>query len=119
MSTPFPAFTARRRAQRDPSLQIVDEEVELLDVIREAAAAGLQVVRYEAFDVFKGSPEYQFVVLRHRGGSEGGPPVLLDDRVSMPGRRRWRLRQAARSARNGRRAVARWFLTGRPPDITS
>jgi hypothetical protein len=58
-STPYPAATAHRRAINDPTLQIIDEQVELSDIVVEARAAGLQLLRYEAFDVFAGSPEYQ------------------------------------------------------------
>jgi SAM-dependent methyltransferase len=119
MSTPYPAFTARRRARDDQTLQIIDEVVEISDVLPEATSAGLQLVRYQAFDVFKGSPEYQLFVFRHAGQSDGGPAVLTDDRVSLPNRRIWRIRNAARSLRNGQRSVARWFLTGTPPDVKS
>jgi SAM-dependent methyltransferase len=118
LSTPYPDFTASRRERGDPTLQIIDEEIRVHDLLPECDAAGLQLVRYEAFDVFGGSPEYQALVLAP-AGRPGGPPRLLDSRVSTPGRRSWRLRRAARSIAAGQRGVARWFLTGTPPDMRS
>lgn len=116
MSTPHPAYTNYKRAQGNPSLQVIDEEVELADVIAEATAVGLQLVRYHAYDVFGGTPEYHAMGFKLRG-APGQSPVLRDKRVKLPGRRAWRVKNAVRSLRNGRRSVARWFLTGRPPDI--
>ena len=65
-SHPLDAPPVRHGAQAqagDDSLQIVDEEVELADVLVEARAAGLQLLSYNAYDVFAGSPEYQLMVL--------------------------------------------------------
>jgi 2-polyprenyl-3-methyl-5-hydroxy-6-metoxy-1,4-benzoquinol methylase len=118
VSTPHPAATRHKKEIGDPHLQVIDEEVELVDVVAEAASAGLQLVRYQAYDVFRGSPEYQFMVFTRRG-AQGGPPVLRDPRAKRPGPRAWRWRNAARSLRAGRRGVARWFLDGTPPDIKS
>lgn len=119
MSTPYPDFTARRKTADDATLQVIDEEVRLADVIGEAAAHDLQLVEYRAFDVFKGTPEYQAMAFRFTGGSLGGPPVLTDARTTTPDRRLHRGRHALRALRAGRPAVARWFLTGDPPDLKS
>jgi SAM-dependent methyltransferase len=120
MSTPHPAFTRTRRAAGDASLQIIDEEVEVADVVRESGEAELRLIAYRAFDVFDGSPEYQAMVFMPAKPSGPGRPVVLrDHRVAAPGRRRHRLRHAARAARRGDRGLARWFLRGRPPKIVS
>lgn len=119
LSTPYPAFTARRREAEDPSLQIIDEVVELAELLPELAAAGLQLTRYEAYDVFAGSPEYQLLVVRPASASDGGPPRLLDRRARVPSARLERLRNAARLVRARRWSVARWFLTARAPHVDS
>lgn len=119
ISTPFPAFTHQRRERNDPTLQIIDEEVELSDVVDEAADAGLRLSRYVAFDVFAGSPEYQVIVLTPAGAQLPGPPILRDPRLRRPNKVRWRLSNAGRSLAEGRPNVARWFLTGRAPAVDS
>jgi SAM-dependent methyltransferase len=126
ISTPFPAFTHHRRAHGDETLQIVDEEVELPQLAAEAAAVGLQLLRFEAFDIFRGSPEYQILVFTTER-SPGGPAALRSVRLqrrlrlvaSSPGRRLRRLRHAARLAARGKVGAARWLLTGRPPRVRS
>jgi 2-polyprenyl-3-methyl-5-hydroxy-6-metoxy-1,4-benzoquinol methylase len=126
MSTPFPAFTHHRRINKDDTLQIIDEEIELPQVTAEAALAGLQLLKFEAYDVFRGSPEYQIMVFtteRH----PGGPPVLrsprLDRRLrwatSTVGRRVRRLVHASRLAARGDLRAARWVLTGNAPHVRS
>ncbi|QEC46660.1 class I SAM-dependent methyltransferase [Baekduia soli] len=117
ISTPHPRFTGARRAACDETLQIVDEEVELHDVLREARDVGLGLTRYQVYDVFAGSPEYQMMVFTP-DRVVGGPPSKVDPRLRYPGRRRWRIANAARTVRHNPR-VARWFLTGRPPTIRS
>jgi SAM-dependent methyltransferase len=126
VSTPYPAMTALRRQRGDDSLQIIDEQVELTDLLSEAPAGGLQLLSYNAYDVFGGSPEYQtFVFTRMR--APGGTPDLM----SRPLRRRRRIvvrreyvwarraRHAARAARRGDLATARWFLSASPPRARS
>ena len=116
ISTPHPAFTAMRRAQGDETLQIIDEEVELRDVIAEIE---LPLVRYAAFDVFRGSAEYQVMVFQAGLTADGGEPVLVDPRLAPVDELRWRIGNAVRVLRHGRRRVARWFLSGEPPEIDS
>ncbi len=125
-STPFPAFTRHRRRAGDDTLQIVDEEVELPRLLAEAEAAGLQLVRFEAYDVFAGSPEYQAIVLAPEGAP--GSAVRLRSAAHearmrrVAGPRRGLVRRAvlaARAARAGRPSVARWFLTGTSPRVRS
>jgi 2-polyprenyl-3-methyl-5-hydroxy-6-metoxy-1,4-benzoquinol methylase len=124
-STPHPAFTLHRRAIDDRSLQIIDEAVELADVVGEAESAGLQLLRYEAYDVFAGSPEYQLMVLTRRR-APGGPAVLRGPRGARlyhPARkalrRGTRVAHAVRLLRAGDRASAWWFLTTRTPKAES
>ena len=74
VSTPYPAFTRDRRLKGDDTLQIVDEEVELTDLVAEAASAGLRLIEYRAYDVFAGSPEYQAMVL-HAGAAARARPA--------------------------------------------
>src|SRR4051812_19985458 len=99
-STPHPAFTLHKRASDDAHLQIIDETVEVGDVVAEAERAGLQLLRYEAYDVFAGSPEYQLMVLAPRR-SPGGPPVLRGPRsrrLAHPARRALRRGMRVRHA---------------------
>jgi SAM-dependent methyltransferase len=125
-STPFPAYTRHRRAANDPTLQIVDEEVELPRVTAEAEEAGLQLMRFEAFDVFGGSPEYQVLVFTTER-RPGGPPALRPRRLdrrqrivgSRPGRSARRAVHAVRLLASGRRREARWIATGSPPHVRS
>jgi SAM-dependent methyltransferase len=125
-STPFPSSTRRRKEIGDPTLQIIDEEVELPAVIVEAAAAGLQLLRFETYDVFAGSPEYQAIVLGHER-TPGGVAALnaRDARVlTRLVRRReavWarRLWLAGRALSRGQVKTAGWFLVGRIPVVHS
>lgn len=125
-STPFPDATRVRREASDASLQIVDEQVQLPQVLAEAAGAGLQLVRFDAYDVFAGSPEYQAVVLTPTR-SQGGAPVLRqpgfarrDRLTSHPlARRARRVRYAARALRRGDVGTAWWFLTAAVPHVDS
>jgi SAM-dependent methyltransferase len=126
ISTPFPAFTNYRRASGDDTLQIVDEEIVLTEVLTEAAGAGLQLIEFRAFDVFKGSPEYQVMVFtteRSPGGDAalrsprlGRRMRLLDSRV---GRRARRVSCAARLAARRQFRDARWMLTAKAPTARS
>jgi 2-polyprenyl-3-methyl-5-hydroxy-6-metoxy-1,4-benzoquinol methylase len=126
VSTPFPAATRHRRVNNDDTLQIIDQEIELPQLTAEAALAGLQLLKYEAYDVFSGSPEYQMMVFtteRHPGGR----PVLrsprLDRRMrwtgSRVGQRVRRLVHATRLAARGDLRAARWVLTGDAPQVRS
>ncbi len=126
MSTPHPDSTALRRARDDETLQVIDEEVRLEAVVAEAAAAGLQLLWYKAFDVFSGSPEYQAMVFTP-GRTPGGPPRLRTPTIARLSNRRvrrvvhrsWRVRNAARVLRHGKVGTAWWFLTGTPPHVDS
>lgn len=124
-STPHPAFTLHKRATDEGHLQIIDEAVEIADVVGEAGSAGLQLLRYEAYDVFAGSPEYQLMVFT-RQRAPGGPAVLRGRhgaRVAHPARkalrRGTRFAHAVRLLRAGDRASAWWFLTARTPKAES
>ena len=126
ISTPFPAYTAHRRIEGDDTLQVVDEEIELPQITAEAAELGLQLVRFRAFDVFRGSPEYQVMVFIAER-SPGGPPVLvaprLQRRLRLMRSRHWRrarkLGLAMRLIARGRFREARWMLTGVAPHVRS
>ena len=126
VSTPFPEATRFRHEAHDETLQIVDEQVELPQVIAEAAAAGLQLLRFEAFDVFAGSPEYQVMVFspaRPFGGAAALRPRALERRRRIVRDPRYRslhrLRLAARALAHGDAATAWWFARGRAPAVRS
>ncbi len=126
ISTPFPSATRFRRQAGDDTLQVIDEEIELPRLIAEAADAGLQLLRFEAFDVFGGSPEYQAMVLspeRAFGGAATLRPRSLERRRRFVEHRHYRrmrrLRLAARALARNDRGIARWFLRGRPPAVRS
>jgi SAM-dependent methyltransferase len=126
LSTPFPAFTHYRRINGDDTLQVVDEEVELPQLAAECAGVGLQLVRYEAYDVFRGSPEYQVAVFT-TARAPGGAPELRSERLerrvhflrSRAGRRIRRAEAALRLALSGRLREAHWMLAAQPPDVRS
>jgi SAM-dependent methyltransferase len=126
VSTPYPAFTKHRRDAGDATLQIIDEEVELPQLVHEAADAGLQLIRFQAFDVFAGSPEYQMMLFAP-ARSPAGPPELLtrqlDRRMKrLDGRFGQRAKRAALAGRlllAGQRGAARTALVGRLPDVRS
>jgi 2-polyprenyl-3-methyl-5-hydroxy-6-metoxy-1,4-benzoquinol methylase len=125
-STPYPEFTKRRRTVGDDTLQIIDEEVELPQLVREAADAGLKLIRFQAYDVFAGSPEYQMMLFTTERSPDGEPALRTR---KLERRMRWlrngMRRRALRSAHAGRlllageRGAARTALLGRPPDIRS
>lgn len=119
VSTPYPAYTRARRERKDPTLQIVDEEVRLAELLLEAQAVGLHLVDYRAFDVFAGSPEYQVIVFRAGPETSAGAPHLRDPRLRRRSVLPWRLAQAARVLRSGDRPAARWFLEAVAPEVTS
>ena len=117
-STPYPDYTEWRRARGAEDLQIVDESVRLEEVAGEAVAAGLTVLRYQAFDLWGGTPEYQFFVFGGPPVEPGGPARLRERRLD------WRMRllagprarlvvklwRAARLLRHGHLAAARWTM---------
>jgi len=127
VSTPYPEFTRWRRKYEVDTLQMVDEAVDLRPLLAEVEEAGLQLLRYEAYDVWRGSPEYQFMVFT-TAREPGGPPVL---RAARRYRRLRVLRppgaQGLRRAVHALRLVRYrsswpriwWLLTGRAPDVKS
>jgi 2-polyprenyl-3-methyl-5-hydroxy-6-metoxy-1,4-benzoquinol methylase len=126
ISTPFPAFTRFRRGNGDPTLQIIDEEVHLPQLLAETSPLGLQLLDYRAFDVFRGSPEYQAAIFTTERAPGGGPalrPYRLSRRLrwieSSAGRRASRVRQAAALAARGRLRDARWMLSADVPTVES
>jgi SAM-dependent methyltransferase len=125
-STPHPAYTRQRRERGDDTLQVVDEEVEMAALLEEAAACGLQLLEFRAYDVFTGTPEFQ-AMLFTTTGTPGGAPQLTDPRVarrmrvlrSRTGRRARKLAHGARLLAAGERATAGKMLRGRPPHVRS
>jgi SAM-dependent methyltransferase len=126
ISTPFPDFTKYRRVNGDDTLQIVDEEVSLAEVTLEAGRVGLQLIEFQAFDVFRGSPEYQIMVFTTER-APGGAPVLRSRRLqrrlrwveSPVGQRARRVAHAANLAAHRQFRDAHWVLTGEAPHIRS
>jgi 2-polyprenyl-3-methyl-5-hydroxy-6-metoxy-1,4-benzoquinol methylase len=125
-STPSPSATRSRREAGDPSLQIIDEQVELADVIAEAAAVGLQLINFKAYDVWAGSPEYQAMVFTPTRGFSGTPtlrsPTLTrierrNERNLIQHERRIRL--ATRCLLRGRFRTALWLLRARSKAVQS
>jgi hypothetical protein len=125
-STPHPASTRRRKLLEDPTLQIIDEEVELSRVMEEAATAGLQLLSFTTYDVFTGSPEYQAMVFTPNRAPRGVASLNTREfrvRQRVLARRDTRLLRrvwfAARAARHGHVRTAYWFLTGPVPFVKS
>lgn len=125
-STPFPSSTRRRKDIADPTLQIVDEEVELPAVTSEAAAAGLQLLSFTTYDVFSGSPEYQAMVFSPTRIPGVGVSLTTRDfrlvrRIGLTRSARIlrRLRYGLRAARHGQLRTACWFLTAPVPHVKS
>lgn len=120
-STPYPAFTRWRRTAEPHELQIIDEEVWLDAVIPEAESVDLSVLRYQAFDLWQGSPEYQFFVFGERAAAGQGPVLRrpeLDARMRLARRAggRWRrVALGASLAGRGNRLAALRTATG---DVT-
>jgi SAM-dependent methyltransferase len=126
VSTPFPRYTRYKRENGDDALQIIDEEVELPEVTLEAASAGLQLLRFQAYDVFRGSPEYQMMVFtteRQPGGPAALRTTSLEGRLeylrSRRGRRLRKLGRAAHLVAHRRPRAAAWVLRGTPPHVRS
>lgn len=126
VSTPYPTFTKHRREAGDDTLQIIDEQVELPQVIREAADVGLQLIRFQAYDVFAGSPEYQMMLFTPERSPDGQPELRareLERRTRWlqgpVGRRALRAARAGRLLLAGQRGAARTVLVGRAPDVRS
>jgi SAM-dependent methyltransferase len=125
-STPYPENTKQRLETGFADLQIVDEQVELAVMIGEVNAVGLQLIGYEAYDVWRGSPEYQAMVLSPTRQPDG-PAVLVSPaftrRRRLASRRelRWARRfwLAGQAALHGRPRIAWWFLSTRAPDVRS
>jgi 2-polyprenyl-3-methyl-5-hydroxy-6-metoxy-1,4-benzoquinol methylase len=125
-STPFPAFTRYRKERNDPTLQIIDEEVELPAVVAEAAAVDLQLRSFTTYDVFSGGPEFQAMVFTPTR-SYLAPPSLTTRRFRLMCKITQRrlsilLRRgyyAARSARYRQWRTAYWFLATAPPQVDS
>ncbi|HEY2771482.1 MAG TPA: class I SAM-dependent methyltransferase [Solirubrobacteraceae bacterium] len=125
-STPYPAATKHRRETGYEGLQIIDEQVELPAVIQEAAAVGLQLIEFKAYDVFAGSPEYQAMVFtpaRSFGGAPALRPPRLTSRSRLTSYPRYqtarRLALAGRALVRGDVETARWFVRGKPPAVRS
>jgi SAM-dependent methyltransferase len=108
ISTPHPSYTRWLRAHRPDVLQVVDEVIEPLDLVNRAEGLGIELVRYETYDI-DGRRQYQLFVFQ-RTAAPGGAPVWEESLRRRLLVRRNRLSRAVRRAR----LAARWLRAGRP-----
>jgi hypothetical protein len=72
-TTPHPAYTRWLKEQRPDLLQVVDEPVEPAELFAASGNLGLELARYETYDVDRGHPQYQLMVLRTPSPPAGAP----------------------------------------------
>ena len=119
ISTPHPSFTRWLHAERPDLLQVVDEPVEPAELLATAERLGLELRRYETYDIHFASPEYQLAELGPAGTGHAPPaprPSLrrhLRLHTNPAARLLRRLRLAPRVARGGRPGDAAAFVAGR------
>jgi 2-polyprenyl-3-methyl-5-hydroxy-6-metoxy-1,4-benzoquinol methylase len=119
ISTPHPSFTRWLHAERSDLLQVVDEPVEPAELLATAERLGLELRRYETYDIQFASPEYQLAELGPQGTGHAPavPRASLRRRLwlhtNLPARLLRRLRLAPRVARGGRPGDAAAFVAGR------
>ena len=123
LSSPHPTYTRWLHRERQDLLQVIDEPVDHEQVLRLTAAIGLELRRYETFDIESGGPQYQVFELATPSGAAVSPdrrPALrrrLRTRANPVGRVLRRARLGARLASGGRVRLGAWFVLGRgrPP----
>ena len=119
MSSPHPAFTRWLHEERPELLQVVDEPVDLVDLIALGRGLGLELGRYETFDVELSGPQYQLAEFVSPGSAGGGAARSrsLERRLRVhanpAARVLRRARLGLRISRVGRRREAAWFVLGR------
>jgi SAM-dependent methyltransferase len=119
ISTPHPSFTRWLHAERPDLLQVVDEPVEPAELLDTAERLGLELRRYETYDIQFASPEYQLAELAPAGTGNGSPAPRRSLRRHMrlhtnpAARLVRRLRLAPRVARAGGAGDAAAFVAGR------
>ena len=127
LSTPHPSYTRWLQRERPDLLQVIDEPVEQEHVLRLATAIGLELRRYEAFDVESGGPQYQVFELSTPSGEALPPhrrPLLerrLRTRANPIARVLRRVRLGGRLMAGGRIRLGAWFVLGRgrpPKELT-
>ncbi len=77
ISTPHPSFTRWLHAERPDLLQVVDEPVEPAELLATAERLGLELRRYETYDIHFASPEYQLAELVPAGTGHAPPPPAV------------------------------------------
>ncbi len=118
LTTPQPSYTRWLHEHRPDLLQIVDEPVSPLDVVSIAEEHGLELVEYLVYDVdAPGARQYQLFAFARAADALalpfGGRIRRSWLRAASSGRAAAfpeRLAHAARLARSGRPAAARWLL---------
>ena len=100
LTTPHPAYTRWLKEHRPDLLQVVDEPVDVAELVGIAAGLGLELARYQTYDVDRGHPQYQLVVLRTPADAGGDPRPGRELRTRLL----LRANPVARWARRRRRA---------------
>jgi trans-aconitate 2-methyltransferase len=101
LTTPHPAYTGWLKQHRPDLLQVVDEPVDPAEIIGLAAELGLEPARYETYDVDRGHPQYQLLVLRTPSDAGGDPEPARGLRARMLVRANPLARWARRRRRRG------------------
>jgi trans-aconitate 2-methyltransferase len=101
LTTPHPGYTRWLLQQRPDLLQVVDEPVEPAEVVGLAAALGLELARYETYDVDRGHPQYQLLVVHTPSDADGNPEPGRALRMRMLLRANPLARWARRARRRG------------------
>jgi SAM-dependent methyltransferase len=119
MSTPHPRYTRWLHEERAEALQVIDEPVDVPDLLEAAGGVGLELTRYETFDIDGSGPQYQLVVVAAAlaPGGPASPRRALKTRMRLRcnpiARVLRRVVIAARLVRRGRPAAALWFVIGK------
>lgn len=123
LSCPHPAHTMWMHSEQPELEQVVEEPVEVTDTLALAGELGLELTRYETYDIDRGGPQYHMFALRASRSDPWRPVrrrslrwrlVLTANPVARVARR---ARLAARLVRRREVRLAAWLIPakGRSP----